>query len=73
MILSHQTWGMKYNFSVYGSFWDRLMGTHWSPLDNKAQEKYKRGKAIAENVASKAISTGRPPQTNIGDSTGVDI
>ena len=64
---------MKYNFSVYGSFWDRLMGTHWSPLDDKAQEKYKRGKATAENFALKAISAGRLSQTNIGDSTGVDI
>ena len=49
------------------------MGTHWSPLDDKAQEKYKRGKATAEHSVSKAISTVRSPQTDIGDSTGVDI
>ena len=64
---------MKYNFSVYGSFWDWLMGTHWSPLDDKAQEKYKRGKATAESVALKAISTRKSPQTDVGDSTGVEI
>ena len=64
---------MKYNFSVYGSFWDWLMGTHWSPLDDKAQEKYKRGKATAESAALKAISTRKSPQTDVGDSTGVEI
>ena len=64
---------MKYNFSVYGSFWDWLMGTHWSPLDDKAQDKYKRGKATAEKSASKARSAEKGPQITLGGSTGVDI
>ena len=49
------------------------MGTHWSPLDDKAQEKYTRGKAIAESAALKTISTRKSLQTVIGDSTGVEI
>ena len=49
------------------------MGTHWSPLDDKAQEKYKRGKATAETSASKARSVEKGPQIDIGSSTGVDI
>lgn len=44
---------MKFNFSVYGSFWDRLMGTCWSPLDERAQEKYMRGKASAETTVDR--------------------
>ncbi len=49
------------------------MGTHWSPLDDKAQEKYKRGKATAEKSGLKARSAERAPQINMGNSTGVDI
>ena len=32
------------------------MGTHWSPHDSKAQERYRRGKAKAEMSAAKADS-----------------
>ena len=64
---------MKYNFSVYGSFWDWLMGTHWSPLDEKAQEKYKRGKATGEKSALKLRSTEKAPRMGVVKSTGLDI
>lgn len=67
---SHQTWGMKYNFSVYGSFWDWLMGTKWSPHDVKAQEKYRRGKANAEVVAARK---DKALDTTGGDSTAVEL
>ena len=49
------------------------MGTHWSPLDEKAQEKYKRGKATAEKSALKLRSTERAPRMDVAKSTGVDI
>ena len=39
---------MKYNFSVYASLWDRMMGTYWSGHDSKAREKYARGRKVAE-------------------------
>ncbi|SLM38731.1 sphinganine hydroxylase [Lasallia pustulata] len=51
--LHHQTWGMKYNFSVYTSFWDWIMGTHWAGEDSKAQKKYTRGKEAAERALAK--------------------
>ncbi|KAL9122966.1 MAG: hypothetical protein Q9187_000473 [Circinaria calcarea] len=51
--LHHQTWGMKYNFSVYASFWDRALGTYWAGSDSKAQEKYARGRKVAEESLAK--------------------
>ena len=49
------------------------MGTHWSPLDEKAQEKYKRGKATAEKSPLKLRSTEKAPRTGVVKSTGLDI
>ena len=60
---------MKFNFSVYGSIWDRLMGTHWSPHDEKAQEKYSRSKLRAEVVASKK----RDSKVSTGESSAVQL
>ncbi|KAL8702389.1 MAG: hypothetical protein Q9201_004434 [Fulgogasparrea decipioides] len=69
--LHHQTWGMKYNFSVYGAFWDWIMGTRWSPHNSKAQEKYRKGKATAEAAAARARSrdqTSKPAGEIVGKS-----
>ncbi|CAL8580637.1 Sphingolipid C4-hydroxylase sur2 [Xanthoria parietina] len=71
--LHHQTWGMKYNFSVYGSFWDWVMGTSWSPYDSRAQAKYRRGKASAEVVAAKARLRAQESQPAVGASTAVSL
>ena len=49
------------------------MGTHWSPLDEKAQEKYKRGKATGEKSALKLRSTEKAPRMGVVKSTGLDI
>lgn len=64
---------MKYNFSVYGSFWDWIMGTRWSPHDSKAQAKYRKGKAMAEALAAKAISQAQTSGPAIGESSAVHI
>ena len=64
---------MKYNFSVYGSFWDSLMGTHWSPFDEKAQGKYRMGKVTAETSAAKKGLEGKTPDKIAGNSTAVEI
>ena len=72
MYRSHQTWGMKYNFSVYGNFWDWLMGTNWSPHDVKAQEKYRKGKATAETVIMKRRSGDPVSEMSFGSSTAVE-
>lgn len=37
--LHHQPWGMKCNFSVYTSFWDRVFGMLWID-DEKARKNY---------------------------------
>ncbi|KAL9588492.1 MAG: hypothetical protein Q9203_002696 [Teloschistes exilis] len=71
--LHHQTWGMKYNFSVYGAFWDRVMGTAWSPHDSKAQAKYQKGKAVAESKVAEARGQNSLAELNTGESTGVSI
>ncbi|KAL8735106.1 MAG: hypothetical protein Q9166_000982 [cf. Caloplaca sp. 2 TL-2023] len=71
--LHHQTWGMKYNFSVYGAFWDWAMGTRWSPYDSRAQAKYRKGKANAEAIAAKAKLQAQEPEPVIGSSTAVSI
>lgn len=73
--LHHQQWGMKYNFSVYGSFWDWLMGTYWSPHDEKAQEKYRRGKATAEakNAAAARAAAVAKDVVAIGTSNSVEF
>lgn len=39
---------MKYNFSVYTSFWDRIFGTFWDGKDEGAVDKYRKGKEKAE-------------------------
>ncbi|KAL8710616.1 MAG: hypothetical protein Q9220_004840 [cf. Caloplaca sp. 1 TL-2023] len=70
-VRSHQTWGMKYNFSVYGAFWDWIMGTRWSPHDSKAQEKYRKGKAKAEAVIAKEQSQAPTPVPVSGKSTAI--
>ena len=64
---------MKHNFSVYGSFWDWLMGTHWSPFDERAQEKYKRGKVTAEISAAKKKLREEASAMVVGNSTAVEI
>lgn len=45
---SHQSWGMKYNFSVYTSFWDRMFGTFWDGKNEMAVDKYRKGKEKAQ-------------------------
>ena len=60
---------MKFNFSVYGSIWDRLMGTYWSPHDDKAQEKYIRSKVKAELLVSKKVDG----KTSKGESSAVEL
>lgn len=60
---------MKFNFSVYGSVWDRLMGTYWSPHDDKAQEKYSRSRFKAELVASKQ----KENRSSTGESSAVEL
>ncbi|KAL8668795.1 MAG: hypothetical protein Q9168_006588 [Polycauliona sp. 1 TL-2023] len=70
----HQTWGMKYNFSVYGAFWDWVMGTSWNPYDSRAQAKYQRGKANAEVVAAKAKKAqAQESQPAVGTSTCLSL
>lgn len=69
---SHQTWGMKYNFSVYGSFWDWLMGTKWSPHDVLAQEKYKKGRTNAEAVAAKRRASDKALNASVAKTTAVE-
>ncbi|KAL8829966.1 MAG: hypothetical protein Q9170_005953 [Blastenia crenularia] len=71
--LHHQTWGMKYNFSVYGAFWDWAMGTRWSPHDSKAQAKYQKGRATTEMVAAKARSKTQTTEPAIGESTATSL
>ncbi|KAG9230848.1 fatty acid hydroxylase superfamily-domain-containing protein [Amylocarpus encephaloides] len=51
--LHHQVWGMKYNFSVYTSFWDRVLGTYWDGDDMNAKDKYLRGKEKAKVLVGK--------------------
>ena len=40
--LHHQKWSMRYNLSVYTSFWDRVFGTLWVDGE-KAKYYYERG------------------------------
>ena len=61
---------MKYNFSVYGSFWDWLMGTRWLPHDEKAQEKYRRGKATAEAKTNPSVKAA---DVAVGNSMSVEL
>lgn len=60
---------MKFNFSVYGSIWDRLMGTYWSPHDDRAQEKYSRSKVRAEL----AVAKKKDNKISIGESSAVEL
>ncbi|KAL8884210.1 MAG: hypothetical protein Q9215_007692 [Flavoplaca cf. flavocitrina] len=71
--LRHQTWGMKYNFSVYGAFWDCVMGTSWNPYDSRAQAKYQRGKATAEAVTAKAKLRSQESTPALGTSTALSL
>ncbi|KAI4086062.1 MAG: hypothetical protein LQ344_007877 [Seirophora lacunosa] len=72
--LHHQTWGMKYNFSVYGAFWDWVMGTRWSPHDSNAQAKYRKSRAHAEVAVAKAKSRAQPSsEPSVGESSAVSI
>ena len=49
------------------------MGTHWSPHDSKAQEKYKRGKGNAEVLAAKAKSELEASTVAVGISSAVEF
>ncbi len=49
------------------------MGTHWSPHDSKAQEKYERGKAKAEMSAAKAKSEHEASIIAVGSSSAVEF
>lgn len=49
------------------------MGTHWSPHDSKAEEKYKRGKATAEISAAKTKSEHEASTVAIGKSSAVEF
>lgn len=62
---------MKYNFSVYGAFWDWAMGTRWSPLDSKAQAKYRKGKVLAEALTAKAGAQVQTSEPTVGESSAV--
>ncbi|KAL8710614.1 MAG: hypothetical protein Q9220_004838 [cf. Caloplaca sp. 1 TL-2023] len=39
--LHHQSWGLKYNFSTYTTFWDNLLGTSWRDAKG-AEKRYRR-------------------------------
>ncbi|KAI9642956.1 Sphingolipid C4-hydroxylase sur2 [Ciborinia camelliae] len=39
--LHHQSWGLKYNFSTYTVFWDKLLGTQWTDVQG-ADMRYSR-------------------------------
>ncbi|KAL8664071.1 MAG: hypothetical protein Q9202_003363 [Teloschistes flavicans] len=69
--LHHQTWGMKYNFSVYGAFWDGIMGTAWSPHDSSAQAKYKKGREVAESKAAEVSLRSGLVEPAVGESTAI--
>lgn len=71
--LHHQRWGMKYNFSVYGAFWDWCLGTRWSPHDGKAQAKYRKGKEVAEAAMARANLQAQRPEPAMGHSTAVKL
>ena len=71
-IRSHQSWGMRHNFSVYANVWDKIMGTGWDPLETEAQKKYAKGRAAAEEWAAMGIEKPIPPQTK-GASTAVEL
>lgn len=47
--LHHQSWGVRYNFSVYTSFGDRVLGTLWVDGE-KARRFYERGVEAAEGA-----------------------
>lgn len=64
---------MKYNFSVYGAFWDWVMGTSWNPYDSRAQAKYQRGKATAEAVTAKAKLRSQESTPALGTSTALGL
>ena len=49
------------------------MGTHWSPLDENAQQKYKRGKAVAEIKAAEKKENSKASAVTAGDSTAIEI
>ena len=48
------------------------MGTHWSPRDGKAQEKYNRSKVTAESSVTKKKDEKSFDPT-IGDSTAIEL
>ena len=48
------------------------MGTHWSPHDSKAQEKYQRSKANAEILAAKAELKNEASAIAVGSSSTVE-
>ncbi|KAI4088634.1 MAG: hypothetical protein LQ339_008682 [Xanthoria mediterranea] len=41
--LHHQSWGLKYNFSTYTTFWDNLLGTTWADRE-AAAKRYQRAR-----------------------------
>ena len=49
------------------------MGTHWSPHDSRAQERYKRGKGNAEISAAKARSELEALTVAVGNSSAVQL
>ena len=49
------------------------MGTHWSPFDELAQEKYKRGKLTAETSAARKRLVEMASDMTVGQSTAVNI
>ena len=65
---------MKYNFSVYASFWDRMMGTYWSGHDSKAQEKYARGRKVAEESLDRSADKSLKAEAlDAGISTATEL
>ena len=64
---------MKYNFSVYTSFWDWVMGTDWAGDDKKAQDKYIRGKQAAEEALAKDKLRGKVSEATTATSTAREL
>ena len=63
---------MKYNFSVYASVWDRILGTYWAADSANAQEKYARGREVAEDWLAKDKAKVKDVETASAVSTAID-
>ena len=70
---SHQSWGLKYNFSNYSSFWDLVCGTYQSGCSPEALERYAKGRKEKKAATGDAASSLRPVAgTGDGSSTAIE-